>query len=88
VLLGYLVHRCFEIGRWSELGFGYFLACGVGLMWGIQAVINMFVAVNFMPVTGLTLPFISYGGSSLISCLIGAGLVLAVYAENPRLRKE
>lgn len=88
VLLGYLVHRCFEIGRWSELGFGYFLACGVGLMWGIQAVINMFVAVNFMPVTGLTLPFISYGGSSLVSCLIGAGLVLAVYAENPRLRKE
>lgn len=88
LLLGWLIYRCFEIARWSRDDFGYYLACGIGLMYGIQAVINMFVATNLMPVTGLTLPFISYGGSSLVSCLMGAGLVLAVFRHNPILRKE
>jgi cell division protein FtsW len=87
-LLGWLVYRCFHIGRWSRDSFGYFLACGVGLTYGIQALVNMFVATNLIPVTGLTLPFISYGGSSLISCCIGAGLVLAVHRGNPILRRE
>ncbi len=86
--MGWLIWRCFEVARWSRDGFGYFLACGIGILYGIQALINMFVATNLMPVTGLTLPFISYGGSSLISCLIGAGMVLAIFRHNPALRRE
>lgn len=88
IAMGWLVWRCFEVARWSRDGFGYFLACGIGVLYGLQALINMFVATNLMPVTGLTLPFISYGGSSLISCLIGAGMVLAVFRHNPALRRE
>jgi cell division protein FtsW len=48
----------------------------------------MAVATNLMPVTGLTLPYISYGGSSLVSCLMAAGIVMSVYRHNPPLRKE
>lgn len=88
VVIGWLIWRCFEVARWSRDGFGYFLACGIGILYAVQALINMFVATNMMPVTGLTLPFISYGGSSLISCLIGAGMVLAVFRHNPVLRRE
>jgi cell division protein FtsW len=87
-VLGWLIWRCFEAGRWSRDGFGYFLACGIGILYGAQALINMFVATNMMPVTGLTLPFISYGGTSLISCLMGAGMVLAIFRHNPALRRE
>jgi cell division protein FtsW len=88
VLMGCIVLRTFQVARWSRDSFGYFLASGFGIMLGLQALINMAVATNLMPVTGLTLPFISYGGSSLVSCLTAAGIVMSVYRHNPPLRKE
>jgi cell division protein FtsW len=88
VLMGWIVFRAFQVARWSRDPFGYFLASGFGIMLGLQALINMAVATNLMPVTGLTLPYISYGGSSLVSCLMAAGIVMSVYRHNPPLRKE
>ncbi|MHB8996436.1 MAG: FtsW/RodA/SpoVE family cell cycle protein [Armatimonadota bacterium] len=88
VLMAWIVLRAFQVARWSRDSFGYFLASGFGIMLGLQALINMAVATNLMPVTGLTLPYISYGGSSLVSCLMAAGIVMSVYRHNPPLRKE
>jgi cell division protein FtsW len=77
-LTAFIVLRALQIGRSTSDGFEAFLCSGVAIMFGLQALINMAVATNLMPVTGLTLPFISCGGSSLISCLVGAGMVLSV----------
>lgn len=82
VLMASIVVRAMQIGRMSGSAFGYMLCCGVGAMFGTQALINLAVTLRLMPVTGLTLPFVSYGGSSLISCLIAAGLVMAVYRHR------
>jgi cell division protein FtsW len=72
----------FDIARRSPHRLGWFLAAGSGLALTLQAFINIAVATAAIPVTGLTLPFISFGGTSLIACLASAGLVLAVAAER------
>jgi cell division protein FtsW len=54
------------------------------MLFGIQAIINMAVNVHLMPAKGMTLPFISYGGSSLISLALGMGFLVAVTRRRPR----
>jgi cell division protein FtsW len=56
-------------------------------MFGLQAAINMMVNVHLMPAKGMTLPFISYGGSSLIAIAISMGMVLALTRRRPEKRK-
>jgi cell division protein FtsW len=82
LLLGFIVFRAMQIGRASGDPFSNLLCSGLAAMIGIQALVNMAVTMKLMPITGLTLPFISCGGSSLISCLIAAGMVLAVYRHR------
>ncbi|MCK4324500.1 MAG: cell division protein FtsW [Armatimonadetes bacterium] len=72
----------FKIARRSNSRLGYFLAAGIGISLTLQALVNIAVATAVVPPTGLTLPFISAGGSSLVSSMIGAGLVLAVARHN------
>ncbi len=83
-LFSYAVWRCFAIGRAAERAghaFGAHLCYGVGLWIGIQAFVNMGVNMGVLPTKGLTLPFMSAGGSSLIAMLAGSGLVLRVHRE-------
>ncbi len=58
---------------------------GLGLVTGLQAFINMGVAVSLLPAKGMTLPFISYGGSSLFSIALSMGFALAVTRQRPQL---
>jgi rod shape determining protein RodA len=64
--------------------FGQLIAYGVGTLLFFQMAVNIGVNLNVIPVTGLTLPFISYGGSSLASLLLGIGFVESVSAHRHR----
>ncbi len=89
--------RCFTIARMAlqkQQAFAAYLAYGVGLLITLQAVINIGVNMGALPTKGLTLPFISYGGNSILSMSFAVGLVLRVYYEYeagdapaPRRRK-
>lgn len=68
--------RGIQIGLSLDDRFGTYLALGVTLMISLQAVINMAVVLGLLPTKGLTLPFISYGGTSLITNFVGVGILL------------
>ncbi|WP_026332678.1 MULTISPECIES: putative lipid II flippase FtsW [unclassified Thioalkalivibrio] len=79
-----LVWRCLRIGleaQRSGHAFGAHLSFGVAIWLGLQAALNMGVNMGLLPTKGMTLPFLSYGGSSLIVSLIAVGLVLRVARE-------
>ena len=79
-----VVLRGLYLARKSEEPFCRLAAAGLVILFGIQASINMAVNVHLMPAKGMTLPFISYGGSSLISLGLGMGFLLAVTRKRPR----
>ena len=77
--------RAFAIARQAELAgqiYGARLAQGLGTLLGAQAMINLGVNMGLLPTKGLTLPFVSYGGSSLLACAIAIGLLLMVERES------
>jgi cell division protein FtsW len=79
-----LVVRTFMIGRRAERAgqqFGAYLAYGLGLWIGLQAFTNIGVNLGVLPTKGLTLPLMSYGGSSLVVMLIAAALIMRVDIE-------
>lgn len=74
----FVIIRCLRAARLAKDQFGALIAYGFGVLLFFQAAVNIGVNLNIIPVTGLTLPFVSYGGSSLISLVIGIGLVESV----------
>ena len=78
VLLALIVIECFRIGLRARENIGKCIAIGYGTLIGTQAFINLGVVTMILPNTGLTLPFVSYGLSSLITSFMGIGLVLNV----------
>ncbi|MGD9495898.1 MAG: FtsW/RodA/SpoVE family cell cycle protein [Armatimonadota bacterium] len=76
--IGLLTMRALHIARHARSPFGFYLASGIGAMLCLQSLAHIAVNTSCMPCTGLTLPFISGGGTSLISASIAAGMVLAV----------
>ena len=78
LLFGVILWRGLRTAVRAPDDFGRYLALGVTTMIVCQAFLNMGVAVQLLPTKGMTLPFISYGGSSLIAMLAGAGLLLNV----------
>ncbi len=82
VLYGVLLYRIRRIGVLSTDNFGYLLSLGVMIMVFVQVLINIGMNVGLLPVTGLPAPFLSYGGSSLLSLMASLGLLLAVYQRK------
>ena len=62
--------------------FNKYLAFGISCMLGIQILINMAVVMNLMPAKGITLPFLSYGGSSLLFSMLEVGILLNVSSKR------
>jgi cell division protein FtsW len=79
-----VVLRGLVLARRNDEPFCSLAAAGLIMLFGLQSVINMAVNVHLMPAKGMTLPFISYGGSSLISLALGMGFLLAVTRRRPR----
>ena len=63
--------------------FGAYLAFGITAMFGLQALVNIGVVLGSLPTKGLPLPFISYGGTSLVMSLFMAGVLANISARNP-----
>ena len=82
-----MVWRAMRIGRAAAsagLGFQAYLAFGIGLWLGLQASVNMGVNMGLLPTKGLTLPLLSYGGSSLLVSFAAIALLLRVHHETLR----
>lgn len=81
-----LVYRCLKIVVESPRAFGALVAMGLGLSMSLQAFVNMGVAVWMLPVTGLTIPLVSMGGTSLFMNSIGFGIILGIskYTEEEK----
>jgi cell division protein FtsW len=77
-LLGFLVWRAFVIAERAPDRLGRLLALGIGFAFAFQTLVNLGVVVGLLPVTGLTLPFLSNGGSSLIVTLAMVGVLLSI----------
>lgn len=78
LLYGLIAYRGFMIAEGAASGFAQLTAIGITLWITAQAFINIGVNTDLFPVTGITLPFVSYGGSSLIATLIGIGILLNI----------
>ena len=79
------------IGLHAKDRFGLLLGAGIVSLIGLQAAVNMGVTTSVLPNKGLSLPFISYGGSNLIECLFGIGVLLSIYRQavlEPTNRKQ
>ncbi len=82
-LFAVLIIKGFKIAGRAPDAFGRYLACGVTLLIGVQVLINMSVVSGLLPTKGLTLPFVSYGGSSLIVSLVAIGMLLSISRAAP-----
>ena len=85
VVLEFLIAlECLLIGRRAKLLSGTLICCGMAAQIFFQTFINISVATGLMPNTGITLPFVSYGLTSLVSFCIGIGFVLNVGLQTRR----
>jgi cell division protein FtsW len=83
-VFAFVVFRGLSLASRNADPFCRFAASGLILLFGIQSCINLAVNLHLMPAKGMTLPFISYGGSSLISLALGMGFLVAVTRKRPR----
>ncbi|GAC1335325.1 MAG: putative peptidoglycan glycosyltransferase FtsW [Beijerinckiaceae bacterium] len=84
LIFAFIVFRGLMLAARNVDPFCRFAAAGLILLFGIQSSINIAVNLHLMPAKGMTLPFISYGGSSLISLALGMGFLIAVLRKRPR----
>ena len=81
----FLIWRCILVAVRAKDSFGCLLATGIAAMYGIQTIINLAVVTGAIPPTGIPLPFISYGGTSIMITLASMGVIMNIsaYGEQP-----
>ena len=80
-----LITRLLTIAKRSKNTYGTFIVAGITGMFAYQIIQNIGMTVGMMPVTGVTLPFVSYGGSSILTSMANIGIVLNVYIRRKRI---
>lgn len=88
ILLTLLVIRSFYIASKAKDDKGMFMCAGIAAMFMFHVVENIFMCIGLLPVTGIPLPFLSYGGSSLVTNFIAVGLVLSVWSRRMQVKFE
>ncbi|MDI6027988.1 putative lipid II flippase FtsW [Corticibacterium sp. UT-5YL-CI-8] len=88
VLFAFIVLRGLSTALKEQDDFTRYAVGGLVVVFGLQSVINMCVNLQLMPAKGMTLPFISYGGSSLIAIAISMGMVLSLTRKKPEKRRQ
>ncbi|MGE3557951.1 MAG: putative lipid II flippase FtsW [Nitrospira sp.] len=88
LLFAVFVIRGFQISTRARTPFGRYLGVGITTLIGIQALINACVVTGLLPTKGLTLPFVSYGGSSLVVSLTAVGILLSISRDRQAGREE
>ncbi len=86
LLAGFLFfgYRTTRIAQRAPSELGMLAAAGIGVWILLQALIHIGVNVGVLPITGITLPFVSYGGTSLVACLMGTGILLSISGDTQR----
>ncbi len=82
VLFALLLWRAIRIAFLSKDAFGTYIASGVAVMFAIQMFVNIGMVIGIMPITGIPLPFLSYGGSSMLASCIGIGILQNVHMRR------
>jgi rod shape determining protein RodA len=82
VLLGLVIFRAVRIAARADDAFGLMVAGGVAIWFAVQAFINIGMTIGIAPVTGLPLPFVSYGGSALFADMIAIGLLQSIHRRH------
>ncbi|MCH7567518.1 MAG: rod shape-determining protein RodA [Nitrospirae bacterium] len=85
LLIMFVIYRCLRAARMARDGFGSLICYGVAILLLFQASFNVGMNLNLLPVSGLPLPFLSQGGSSLLTILLGIGLVESVMLRHKRI---
>ena len=86
IFLAILIIRCIYIGLQAKNDLGCFICIGIAAMYAFHVFENVFMCIGLMPVTGIPLPFLSYGGSSILTNFIAVGLVLSVWYRRRTIR--
>jgi cell division protein FtsW len=87
-LLAAMIYSIFKIALRCKDPMSRYVCCGLGCWITVQTVLNLGSATSVLPVVGVTLPFVSYGGSALISLYIGLGYVFGSALRDPEVKKE
>lgn len=87
ILLGTLLYAIFRIGLRAQDPFSRYVCAGIGCWIGIQAILNIGTAISVLPVVGVTLPLLSYGGSALLTTIVALGFVAGVALRDKEISR-
>ena len=81
-LFGILFYRLIKISLTSTNNFAKLTSLGMGVMFIVQAIVNIGMNMGILPIIGIPLPFVSYGGSSLVTSFIALGIIQSIVVRN------